>query len=169
MTAASALGVRHATVALDREPVLEGAPPTLLKVRRDGKPFLLTEAGRRLELSLPAEGRYSVALLVPGAGEGAAVPLEREAARPRLPALARLTVGATDERGAPVPARVQIQGRDGTPDPAFGSDEGLRLENVVYLAGAAEKVAVAPGSYRLRASRGPQHGLSEVSLRVGAG
>ena len=168
--AASSLPTRRATVELDQDPLLQGAPPTLLRVRRDGKPFLLTQAARRVELTLPRQGRYSVALLVPGAGEGTTVPLvSPEATRPRLPALSTLVAGLSDAAGEPLPGRLVILGRDGTPAPAFGSDEGLRLENVVYLGAGPEKLLLAPGSYRLRATRGPQYGVAEASLRLVAG
>jgi len=79
--------------------------------------------------------------------------------------------------------RLVFQGLDGTPDPRFGDDLlGLRigdreipnslLGNSVSLAGTPRDprvLTLAPGHYRVLASRGPEFDLRQTTLRLRAG
>ena len=82
-----------------------------------------------------------------------------------------------------VTLRLVFVGEDGAPDPRFGDDLlGFRvngveippgtLVNTIALAGLAadpHEVTLAPGRYRVLATRGPEYGVSETRLALAAG
>lgn len=81
------------------------------------------------------------------------------------------------------PARVVFRGEDGTPDPVFGDDlTGFRIAGDPFpafgassdlvlggFAGDPVRVAIAPGRYVVRATRGPEFGVSTVRIEARAG
>jgi len=142
------------------------------------------DSGGSFELVLPP-GEYTLRALapagrtiektirVPSAPEGAtSAPLDlglltlSPAARVRLP------------RGGAM--RLVFRGRDGTPDPVFGSDlSGLRINGVaiptslettdVHLAGVEsdpEFVEVPPGRYRVHATHGPEFSVTRFDIEA---
>ncbi len=151
---------------------LEGRRPAARVVlRRGGAPFLTTVASSAMDLVLPepdpGKPGYQAALLLPGVGEGRAASLPSRGRGPRLrpPARGWLQVRLVDEQGAPAAGKLLLEGCQGTPTPAFGSDEGLRLERVVYTAGS-EELELAPGCYQVVATRGFAHELARATVTV---
>jgi len=147
-----------------------GAPVSALRPASDGS----------FALRLPAGG-YRLRALAPGGRE-----LAREFALDGAPlALEPLALGAPARlvlpRGETV--RLVFVGEAGTPDPRFGDDlldfrvngEEIPpgpLVNAVSLAGLAsdpEAVALAPGRYRVLATRGPEYEIRETRLVLAAG
>ncbi len=66
------------------------------------------------------------------------------------------------------PARVLIRGVDGTSDPTLGPigrAEGARNAYVIDASGVAV-IPVAPGRYRVAATRGPERSLAETTVEV---
>jgi hypothetical protein len=139
-----------------------------LSVRRDGKPFLVTdvESAKAVELALPKEGRLSVALWVPGAGEGPYlhVPPDHsvEVVAPPFGELS-LQVRVDAERGAPVKLMLTAEGNTAAPD--LGR-VGLRVGGVLYSVKGEERLRLRPGRYRVLASRGPDYSLAERVVQV---
>jgi hypothetical protein len=78
------------------------------------------------------------------------------------------------------PGRVVVEGRDGTPDPVFDAElRGFRLDgrpaesatetrDLVFagLAGDPERVELAPGRYRLTATRGLEWGVAALDVEL---
>lgn len=84
---------------------------------------------------------------------------------------AQLTLDVTDDSGAAIPCKVELRGRDGTPDPYFFAETGDRLvRNLLYLADGKGTQAVAPGKYDVIITRGPEYDAATqtVELAVGA-
>jgi hypothetical protein len=156
-----------ARIHIDRK---DGVPVTEVRPRPDG----------RFSCRLPP-AEYRARVIAPGSrtrthefqvrdGE---VDLGRlalaEPSRVRLP------------RGGPM--RLVFQGEGPTPDPRFGDELlGFRvgeqevptglLSNQISLAGLAddpEEIALAPGSYRVYATRGPEYQITRATLDLGPG
>jgi hypothetical protein len=134
----------------------------------------------RFELRLPA-GRYALTVRAPG-GRG----LERTVAvEGGALDLGLLAVGEPAwlelPRGAPM--RLVVRGEGGTPDPVFREDlldfrVGERTpptsvsSNDLHLAGSDRdpaRVAIAPGRYRVLATRGPEFEVRELRVEIAAG
>jgi hypothetical protein len=78
------------------------------------------------------------------------------------------------------PGRVVVEGMGDTPDPVFGAElldfrvdgeppgSATETRDLYFLGGAgdARRVPIAPGRYRLTATRGPTHGIDQVELLV---
>ena len=77
-------------------------------------------------------------------------------------------LGARDPDGRPVPARFDIKGLDGTPDPDLGPAHRARAGNRLYLA-RPTRLTLPPGSYRVVATRGPAWSIAEGRLDVPEG
>jgi len=148
----------------------EGAPVTVARPARDG----------RFRFRLP-EGRYAVRAVAPGGRT-----LESELhVEPEGGDLGRLVLGTPARvilpRGETM--RLVFVGLEGTPDPRFGDDLlGFRvgeretraspLTNTISLAGVAadpRRAVIAPGRYRVLATRGLEYGVSESVLEIPAG
>jgi len=147
-----------------------GAPVSEVRPGADGA----------FSLRLPA-GSYRLRAVAPGDREVVrelalgAEPLALEALTLGAPARVRLPRGET--------LRLVFVGEDGTPDPRFGDDlldfrvngeeiPPATLVNAVSLAGLADEpaeVTLAPGRYRVLATRGPEHGVRETKLTLAAG
>lgn len=75
-----------------------------------------------------------------------------------------------DENGKGIPAKVQFRGTGGTPDPFFGPDSGEHaVHNLYYTADGRFRQALAPGSYQVIVSRGPEYDavFSDLQVRPG--
>ena len=147
-----------------------GAPVSELRPGADGA----------FSLRLPA-GAYRLRALAPGGREQAreiavgAAPLALEPIALGEPARALLPRGQT--------LRLVFVGEAGTPDPRFGDDLlGFRvngqeipagaLVNAVSLAGLADdprEVTLAPGRYRVLATRGLEYDVRETRLELAVG
>jgi hypothetical protein len=93
------------------------------------------------------------------------------ASRAALLGSASLRVRVNGEDGQPLPARVTIVDADNAlaalmalPD----SRQAVR-PGVAYVGEDAGHVGLQPGTYRVRATRGPEFGMHEVTVSVGAG
>lgn len=81
------------------------------------------------------------------------------------------------------PARIAFRGIGDTPDPVFGDDHTAMVRDgeavlphaashdVVLggFAGDPSEVVIAPGHYRVHATRGPEFGVTSTELRIAAG
>ena len=146
-----------------------GAPVTQVRPDPDGSfAFRLPTGFYRVRVRTPwGESTRELSLVAGGVDMGTL-----ETAKP-----ARVTL----PRGATL--RAIFVGTGGTPNPVFGDDLlGLTVgdraievglqSNAVSLAGVEsdpEAVALAPGRYRVLASRGPEYTVTETTLDVSAG
>jgi hypothetical protein len=74
-----------------------------------------------------------------------------------LPPAAFITATITDDRGGPIPCKVEFVGRDGTPDPNFGPDSAVTgVRNLVYTPDGTFRIPIAPGNYEAVISHGPE-------------
>lgn len=147
-----------------------GAPVSEVRPDADGAFSLRLPAGVYRLRALAPGGREAVRELALGAEPLALAPIALgEAARVLLP------------RGRTL--RLVFVGETGTPDPRFGDDLlGFRvngeeipagpLVNAVSLAGLPDdprEVTLAPGRYRVLATRGPEYDVRETRLALAAG
>ncbi|NNL65711.1 MAG: PHP domain-containing protein [Myxococcales bacterium] len=158
-------------------------PDARLHVTRRGRPIthVRPEPDGRFAFHLPAPGSYEVRAVAPG---GTEVRLPLEVAAEGM-ALGRVALGGTGRVLLPrgYAMRLVFAGLDGTPDPRFGDDLiGLRfggeevpnsaLASYVSLAGSEDdpaSVALAPGRYRVLASRGLEWSVEETEIQVHGG
>ena len=148
----------------------DGAPVTQVRPDADG----------RLSFRLPA-GRYALRARAPG---GRALRRELLVEADGLD-LGLLAVGAPGRVALPSgePMRLVFVGLDGIADPDFGDDlRGFRVGDAAPPASTASRdislagrhwdpaqVVLAPGRYRVFASRGPEYEVSESTLEVEPG
>lgn len=147
-----------------------GAPVTEVRPDPDGRFALRLPPGSYALVAATPDGRE---LSRPLAVESADVELEPLALAP--PARVALPRGS--------PMRLVFRGLDGTPDPRLGSDgldlrfgaepaRASRESSDVSLAGLASdplEVALAPGRYRVLATRGPEYEVREVAIEARPG
>jgi hypothetical protein len=70
----------------------------------------------------------------------------------------------------PIPAKVQFQGRDGTPSPNLGPDSGEHgVRNVYYSVGRSFQVKLDPGKYDVVVSYGPEYDAAFETLSIEPG
>jgi hypothetical protein len=114
-------------------------------------------------------GRYTVS--IPGAPASAKVEVtaKGEASVPlAVDPPGELSVQCGDERGAPMPCKVSVEGAGGTPDPDFGPPSAAGpARNQATSADGSVRVSLAPGAYRVTASRGPEYALAVQDVRLG--
>ena len=70
--------------------------------------------------------------------------------------------------GSPMPGKLRFIGRSGTPDPELGPDSAAIGGNRANLL-RATTVPIAPGDYRVIATRGPSWSIAEAMVSVPAG
>ncbi len=149
-----------------------------------GAVFRVWPAGAREAMTLAAPfagalpaGDYAVALW---AAAGSAMPsdakpvhieegVEAQVDMPRATA-ATLETRCVDPDARPVPCTVTFVGTQGTPVPDFGpSHLASPARNQTTTADGSCRVAMAPGSYAITASRGPEYTLSSVDVHLETG
>jgi hypothetical protein len=150
----------------------------------DGAGHTVTErrpdADGRFALRLP-KGAFRLDVLGPGGGESSRSvevgDADVDLGDVEVPAFGEVAL----PRGRAM--RLVFLGEGGTPDPRFGEERpplrfgeatppSSRRSRDVHLAGAAgdpRTVALAPGRYRVLATRGPEFSLARASLEVRAG
>ena len=151
----------------------DGVPLTALRPQPDG----------RFELRLPpgAAGRHALEIRTP---DGRSLRREFEVSAGEID-LGRLAVGPPARVLLPEvgPVRLVFLGVPPTPDPSLGDDlfdfrvgrerpVSSTLANHVSLAGAPgdrRALTLAPGRYRVLASRGPEYEVSETRIELKAG
>jgi len=154
-----------------------------LHVSRDGIPTTQVRpaADGRFAFRVPKAGRYEVRAVAPGASE-VRLPIAVEAGGL---ALGRVALGGVARvvlpRGHAM--RLVFRGLDGTPNPRFGDDllglrfgqdtpAGSALTSDVSLAGTPDdpaEVTLAPGRYRVLATRGIEWSVEEARIEARAG
>jgi hypothetical protein len=148
-------------------------PGARLSVRRDGKPLLVTavkQGSDVVKLALPKKkGRLSVALWLPGPGEGPhlLVPPD-DKVEVVAPPSGELSLKVTVDKEQGVPVKLTIAGEGKTETPDFGR-VGLRVGGVVYSEKGDERLRLRPGRYRVLASRGPDYSLARRVVKVQKG
>jgi hypothetical protein len=149
--------VAGADVRLDRGGALVAAG------RTDADGVLDIDVGQgpaRLTVSEPSRG--SLAREV-GAGDLESLTFD-------LPEPGVVVAGVTDGRGGPIPCKVQFTGRDGTPTPDFGPDSGEHaVKNLYYSHDGSFRRELAPGSYDVIVSHGPEYDAVFKTIEVARG
>lgn len=130
-----------------------------------------TDAQGKLTASIPNE---SFQIVVSGQGRGERTveykPDAPSAIAVELASAGYVALDLTDEKGKPIPCKIQFFGRDGTPDPNFGPDSAvLGVRNVCYEPGFGGTVPILPGAYDVIVSHGPEYDAIFTKLDVKAG
>lgn len=142
----------------------------LVTVTGTGQPYASgrTDARGELAFSLP-KGDYEVTVEAVGSGRLTA-PLAGAETLLELPQAGFVAARVTDERGGPIPCKVEFKGRDGTENPNFGHASGDRgVQNLVYSENGTFRQALLPGKYDVIASHGPEHDAVFAQLTVAEG
>jgi hypothetical protein len=112
-------------------------------------------------------GELTVSALGHGSKQVALSPEAPESLAVTLPDAATVVVRVSDDRGQPIPCKVQFIGRDGTTSPDFGPDSGEHaIKNVYYSQDGRFHRDLEPGSYDVIVSYGPEY--DAVFTRVDA-
>jgi len=73
----------------------------------------------------------------------------------------------TDEKGHPIPCKVQFKGLGETPNPNWGPPSApVWVANLVYTADGTFNVPISPGEYEVIISRGPEYDVVRMPLKV---
>jgi hypothetical protein len=76
----------------------------------------------------------------------------------------------TDAEGREIPCKVAFHGRDGTPDPNFGPDSAIYgVQNLQYTPNGEFRIEIAPGSYDVVISHGPEYDAAFEQIEVTRG
>lgn len=117
-------------------------------------------AGTTLTVADPARGEQKATL-----GPDAPATLAVE-----LPEAGTVVAKITAADGGPIPCKVQFTGRDGTPTPDFGPESGEHaVKNLYYTADGTFRRDLAPGSYDVIVSYGPEYDAVFTTLEVARG
>ena len=85
-----------------------------------------------------------------------------------LPGYVRASI--TDEQGRRVPCKVEFRGKGDTPDPFWGPDTYVdAIHNLVYSPHGQFRQEIAPGSYDIIISHGPEYDAVFTSIDVKQG
>jgi hypothetical protein len=164
------VGMLDATDAVVHVAQADGAPVTMARAGQDG----------RFHFRVPP-GRYQISVAAAG-GSRVDRPLDVGRERVMLPAIAT-GAAATVLLPRSGTMRLVFVGQGDTPTPRFHSDlldfhvggrgfDQSTASNAVSLAGESERVGrvrLAPGRYRVLATRGPEYGVEETTLAVRGG
>ncbi|HZO15032.1 MAG TPA: CehA/McbA family metallohydrolase, partial [Polyangiaceae bacterium] len=75
----------------------------------------------------------------------------------------------SDERGAPLPARILVRGVPPTADPNFGDEQVAKgYANVAYTLAGDARLTIPAGSYRVTVTHGPERELATQQVDIGA-
>lgn len=178
------VGQRPDTAALVSELSLAaGQPVGTLHVRLSAPPppgfaVHLTPAGgtEALTLAAPFEatlpvGAYSVGLpSAAGGGDVGSVQVRAGADAaidvPLTPP-AVVDVQCNDARGGPMPCKITFEAQGATPPPDFGPAYAAGpARNQATTADGHVSVSLAPGAYRVTASRGPEYALAQTDVTL---
>lgn len=87
-----------------------------------------------------------------------------------LDSATRVKAQVTDEAGKPIPAKLQFIGLGGAETPKFGPDAGeFGVRNLLYTANGNASQPIAPGSYRVIISHGPEYDAVTESIALEPG
>ena len=124
-----------------------------------------------LQCRIPA-GRYQVAVeSAPRGEETFQVDARREGTHDvSLPRPGYVEGRITNEAGGPIPCKIQFRGAHQTPDPDFGPDGGEHaVKNLYYTANGSFLHEMAPGSYDVIISHGPEYDAVFQTIKVQRG
>jgi hypothetical protein len=135
----------------------------------------IAASGERLVADLPA-GRWALSY-IGGGGRAGILPVEVEVkagedARAKLEVTPSSSahIACVDPAGAPVPCKVTFERTDGSAPPDFGVPHVAGpARNQVTTGDGQVDVALAPGSYRVTASRGPEYATAQIALALAPG
>jgi hypothetical protein len=149
--------VAGAEVKLEREGALVGSGQTAA----DGLLDLdLGQGPATLTVSEPSRGSLAREI-----GPGASGPLTFDLPEPGV-----VVAQITDGQGGPIPCKVQFTGREGTPTPDFGPDSGEHaVKNLYYSHDGKFRRELAPGSYDVIVSHGPEYDAVFTTIDVARG
>ncbi len=140
---------------------------------RDGRPFSWGRTDVRGQLALaPGDvpGTLTVSALGRGSKSISVGPDSLAALSVELPEPGRVAARITDDRGQPIPCKVQFIGRDGTQSPDFGPDSGEHaVGNLYYSHDGQFRRDLAPGSYDVIVSYGPEYDAVFTQVNVEQG
>ena len=127
----------------------EGKPRSWGRTDADGQPCADRARDNGDELGFGPRTRLEALPLPPDAAGHSPVELHETGA---------VVAKITDEQGGPIPCKVQFIGRDGTTSPDFGPDSGEHaIKNVYYSHDGQFRRELAPGSYDVIVSYGPEY------------
>ena len=118
----------------------------------------------KFTITLKAIGRGSrdQALDVTGSGKDHVINTEHE-----LPTASEVVAEIADDKGGPIPCKVQFKGIDGTTPPNWGPPAArAAVVNLYYTPSGRFTVPINPGSYEAIISHGPEYDVVRVPLTV---
>ena len=140
---------------------------------RDGRPFSWGYTDEDGALALAAgdvPGTLTVSAFGRGSKSISVGPDSLTALSVELPEAGRVAARITDERGQPIPCKVQFIGRDGTQSPDFGPDSGEHaVGNLYYSHDGLFRRYLAPGAYDVIVSYGPEYDAVFTQVKVERG
>lgn len=117
-------------------------------------------------------GRYEVTLHAPGGRHVESVEIEASATSQvslLAPRAGSLLVSVTDTEGVPMPARVTLYGIHPTQKPHLGSQQRASgTHNVAYTGDGEVHLALPPGRYAVRVTRGPEYAVYRSEVEIAA-
>ncbi len=140
---------------------------------RDGQPYARgrTDSRGRLVARLPA-GAYTGIVRAIGRSEQA-IQLDvgsDQQLNIALPAPGYVTAEISSVDGEEIPCKIEFRGTYGTPDPHFGPDSAIHgVRNLYYTANGRFRIAIAPGSYEVVISHGPEYDAVFTNIEVARG
>jgi len=146
-------------------------------VTREGKFHSSAIADARGAVRLPlADGNYEISCEQIGR-ETLKFPLEISggklvgAATRSLPPRSFLALDVSEANsGARLPVKIELRGRDGTPNPFLGPQKRANgAANLFFSARGTDTFPVPPGDYAVHVSRGPEFELEVVPVKVAVG
>ena len=145
-------------------------PQADVVLSRGGKPSAWGRTDEKGSLQV-ATGAEPGELTVSALGHGSrSMPLGAEVGDSlavELPAAGTVVARITDEKGAPIPCKVQFLGRDGTKSPDFGPESGEHaIRNVYYSHDGRFRRDLDPGSYDVIVSYGPEYDAVFTQLSI---
>jgi len=160
--------------------VVHGAarnPATVTVTTADGHAVLVSPPTTSRAVLPLTPGRYVAWVTAPGSATGDPVGFEVRAGATgavaievALPPGASMRVTAIDEDdagGRPLPVRITVRGIPPTPDPTLGPNHHASGAGVVVVAaGGTADFPVAPGTYRVTVSHGPEWTIAQRDVTV---
>jgi len=155
-----------------------GAKIAVLTPKGDEVMGLVSKEGARAIVGELPPGRYLLAY-APSAGRRAlgggaparasVVVKKDEIAKAELAVTEAATLAVSCSGGAE-PCKVTVLGASGTTDPWFGpSHVAEAAKNQIFAVRGAREVPIAPGTYELTFSRGPEHAIEVETVTVAPG
>jgi hypothetical protein len=120
---------------------------------------------------LPGPGEYEVTARSPGRG-GKRETVTINAPTPKtvklvMPVAPLVVAEISNERGGPIPCKVQFKGLNGTQNPNWGPTSAIHaVGNLYYSHNGRFTVPIAPGQYEAIISYGVEHDVVRVPLKI---